>query len=163
MSTPVSVNGLTLTLKDFEKLSTSISAADIATGPLVHMSTPEEGANEYTVTVLAYVPSKQLLNPIPQENRTGLPLKGKKIYLNYIGTIDVEAFDKASGGSTQKLCRDFLVEFNCNEEAPEFDLYYIQFTYAVNAGTDSVDAILVRDRDDDPELSRGTLTNPSTP
>lgn len=163
MSQTVSVNGLTLTLKDYVKLKTSICANDIATGPLVHMSTPEEGDNEYTVTVLAYVPSKQILNPVCQENRTGLQLKGNKLYLNYIGPIDVEAFDNANGQPSNKVCRDFLVEFNCNEEATEYDLHYIQFTYSVDKGTDFVDAILVRDRDDDPKTSRGTLTAPSTP
>lgn len=163
MSTPVSVNGLTLTLKDFEKLGSSVAASAIATGPLVHMSTPDNSNAPYTVTVLAYVPSKQLLNPIPEENRTGLPLKGNKIYLNYVGTIDVESFDNANGQPTNKVCRDFLVEFNCLEEATEYDLYYIQFTYSVNEGTDSVDAILVRDRDDDPETSRGTYTSGSNP
>jgi len=163
MSQPVSVNGLTLTLNDYEKLKTSIAAADIATGPLVHMSTPEEGDNEYTVTVLAYVPSGKILNPIPQANRTGLPLKGNKVYLNYVGIIDVESFDNADGSSTQKVCRDFLVEFNCDEDAASYDLHYIQFTYSVNEGTDSVDAILVRDLNDDPRTSRGTVAAPSLP
>lgn len=163
MSQTVSVNGLTLTLNDYEKLKTSIAAADIATGPLVHMSTPEEGENEYTVTVLAYVPSKQILNPVPQENRKGLQLNGNKLYLNYVGPIDVESFDNANGQPSNKVCRNFLVEFNCLEEASEYDLHYIQFTYSVDAGTDSVDAILVRDRDDDPQTSRGTYTVPSNP
>ena len=163
MSQTVPVNGLTLTLKDYEKLKTSIAAADIATGPLVHMSTPEEGDNEYTVTVLAYVPSGKTLNPIPQANRTGLSLNGNKLYLNYVGPINVESFDKADGSFTQKVCRDFLVEFNCDEDAVSFDLHYIQFTYSVNEGTNSVDAILVRDLNDDPRTSRGTIANPSNP
>lgn len=160
MSEQVKVNGLTLTLKDFKQFDTNIPKQFKPTGPLVNVSDLEGTIDTpYTVTVLAYLPGGQELNDIPVERRTGLPLQGNQIYLNYEGVKVVTTTDR--NGNRQLVdCRNFKVEFNCEEEAEVYDLYYIQFDYELCEGTPSVNAILVRDQDDDPETDRGTVTMP---
>ncbi|WP_299108762.1 hypothetical protein [uncultured Tenacibaculum sp.] len=156
MGNPVTVNGVTLTLKDFRKFDTNIDAANKPTGPLINMSGAEGGNDTpYTVTVLAYLPDNPL-NPL--ENTSGLQLQGNQIYLNYYGINPVKVLNK-QGGSDTLQGREFRVEFNCEEEASLFDLYYIQFTYQVISGA-SADVIWVRDQNDDPETDRGTVTTP---
>ena len=42
----------------------------------------------------------------------------------------------------------------------QYDLYYVQFAYQLDEGTPSVDMILVRSENDDPETDRGTVSAP---
>ncbi|CAM1358534.1 conserved hypothetical protein [Tenacibaculum sediminilitoris] len=157
MGNPVNVNGVTLTLKDFKKLNMNINAGEIASGPLTNISSNENsGASDYTVTTVAYIPSNKL-NPVTNQN--GLQLQKDEIYLNYYGVKQVKVLDK-NGSTVTYLCRDFRVEFNCDEEASQYDLYYVQFTYVLEAGTEPVDMIFVRDDNEDPETDRGTVTGP---
>ncbi|WP_422090119.1 hypothetical protein [Tenacibaculum ovolyticum] len=150
------INGVTLNLVQFLEFDTNIPAANKPSGPLVNISDVEGGNNTpYTVTVLAYLPSNTL-NPV--ENTNGLQLKEDLIYLDYYGITATTILNK-EGGTATIQCRDFRVEFNCEEEATEYDLYYVQFTYQINDGS-SVDAVLLRDDDEDPELDRGTVTVP---
>jgi hypothetical protein len=150
------INGVTLNLVQFLEFDTNIPAANKPSGPLVNISDVEGGNNTpYTLTVLAYLPSNTL-NPV--ENTTGLALKEDLIYLDYYGITAVNVLNK-EGNTTTIQCRDFRVEFNCEEEAAEYDLYYVQFTYKINDGS-SADAVLLRDDDEDPETDRGTVTTP---
>ncbi|WP_028890058.1 hypothetical protein [Tenacibaculum ovolyticum] len=150
------INGVTLNLVQFLEFDTNIPAANKPSGPLVNISDVEGGNNTpYTLTVLAYLPSNTL-NQV--ENTTGLALKEDLIYLDYYGITDVNVLNK-EGNTITIQCRDFRVEFNCEEEATEYDLYYVQFTYQINDGS-SADAVLLRDDDEDPETDRGTVTTP---
>lgn len=161
MGNQVTVNGttVTLTLKDFKKFDTNIAAANKPKGPLVNISGIEGNNNTpYTVTVLAYLPDNPL-NPV--DNTSGLKMPNFDIYLNYYGINPVKVLNKQGEFDTLQG-REFRVEFNCAEEASLFDLYYIQFTYQVDAGG-SADVIWVRDEDEDPETDRGTVTTPATP
>ncbi len=160
MGNPVTVNGVTLTLKDFRKFDSNIAAANKPSGPLVNISGIEGNNNTpYTVTVLAYLPDNPL-NPI--ENTSGLQLQGNEIYLNYYGINPVKVLNRTGTFDTVEG-REFRVEFNCAEETTQFDLYYIQFTYQIQQGGASADVIWVRDEDEDPETDRGTVTGPATP
>ncbi|TDQ29748.1 hypothetical protein [Tenacibaculum caenipelagi] len=158
MENPVNVNGVTLELKYFRKFDTNISADNVPTGPLVNMSRVETGNNATPniVTVLAYLPDNTL-NPV--DNTSGLQLQGDEVYLNYYGVTPTQIVNK-DGGYDTVSCRDFRVEFNCAEVASQYDLYYVQFAYQLDEGTPSVDAILVRSENDDPETDRGTVTTP---
>ena len=158
MGNPVNVNGVTLTLKNFKKFDANISVDNVPTGPLVNMSRIEEGnsTTPYTVTVLAYLPDNPL-NSV--DNTSGLQLQGNEIYLNYYGVTPTRILNK-DGGYDTVSCRDFRVEFNCDEVASQYDLYYVQFAYQLDEGTPSVDMILVRNENDDPETDRGTVTGP---
>lgn len=152
-------NGVTLNLVQFLEFDTNIAAANKPSGPLVNISEVEGGNDTpYMLTVLAYLPSNTL-NPVT--NTSGLQLKGDTIYLNYYG-ITPTTILKKDGTTGTIQCRDFRVEFNCEEETTEYDLYYVQFTYQINDGT-SADATLVRDEDEDPETDRGTVTTPVKP
>ncbi|WP_435262452.1 hypothetical protein [Tenacibaculum sp. nBUS_03] len=156
MGNPVTVNHVTLSLVKFEKFDSNIPAANKPNGPLVNISGAEGGnSTPYTVTVLAYLPDNTL-NRV--DNTSGLQLQGDQIYLNYYGINPVQVLNK-NGGTDNLQGREFRVEFNCEEEATNYDLYYIQFTYKVESGA-SADMIWVRDEDDDPETDRGTVTVP---
>lgn len=158
MSYSVTVQGIQLTLKNFNKLDTWVQASQVPTGPLVNISALEGKPNTpYTVTVLAYLPVYILKNV---RNTSGLSLMGDLIYLNYYGGTLVKVIDK--GGEEQEvLCRDFRIEFNSEENAERFYMCYVQFEYQLLPGTPFVDGIIVRDQDDDPELDRGTVTMPA--
>lgn len=155
----VTTNGVTLELVKFLEFDTNILKANKPSGPLVNISNVEGGnTTPYKITVLAYLPNNPL-NPVT--NTSGLPLQGNEIYLNYYGINDVEVLNKQGGVNTIKG-REFRVEFNCEEEATEYDLYYIQFTYQINDES-SADVLWVRDDDEDPETDRGTIVTPVKP
>lgn len=159
MGNPVTVDGVTLTLVKVQKFNNAnLPVANIASGPLVNTSSTENNnSSPFTVTVLAYIPSNQQMNAV--DNTSGLSLQGNQIYLNYYGTVNMNVLNK-NGGTDTVLCRDFRVEYNCDEGATTYDLLYLQFQYSLEAGTPSVDAICVRDQNDDPETDRGTVTTP---
>ncbi len=148
-------------LKDFEKLKEGILFENKPKGPLVNMSDVEKGSYKpFMVTILAYLPSNELnkvcLSP---DVINKLELLKNYIYLTYYGVKVVTTTDR--NGNRQLVdCRDFRVEFNCKEIAETYDLYYIQFEYQLVGETLPVDAIIVRDDDEDPELDRGTVTTP---
>ncbi len=153
-------NRISLTLLDYKKLETKIPQGRIPEGPLVNISDVENStATPYMVTILAYIPDNDLSTP---DNTSGILLEGNKIYLNYYGVIEVEYVNK-SGVTEQLKCRDFRIEYNCEDKASFYDLYYIQFNYQLLEGTVPVDGILVRNQDDDPRTDRGTLTMPAKP
>ncbi|CAM1334591.1 hypothetical protein [Tenacibaculum aestuariivivum] len=162
------INGVTLELIKFEKFETNIPEVNKPTGPLVNIS-GAEGSNStpYTVTVLAYLPDNTTLNPI--NNTSGLQLQGNEIYLNYYGINPVSILNK-EGGVDIVQGRDFRVEFNIEEVAANFDLYYIQFTYKVEEGA-SADVIWLKQANEytgannnlrGPIGDRGTVTAPAT-
>ncbi len=158
MSYSVTVEGLKLTLRNFNKLDKWVQSDQVPTGPLVNISDIEGTTDTpYTVTVLAYLPDNKL-NKV--ENTSGLSLQSDLIYLNYYGGVVVKTTNKG-GEEVDLLCRDFRVEYNCKEKSPKFNLYYIQFEYQLLPGTPSVDAIIVRDDDEDPRTDRGTVTTPA--
>ncbi|CAM1343594.1 hypothetical protein [Tenacibaculum amylolyticum] len=157
-------NQITLTLRDFKKFDTNIPAANKPSGPLVNVSDIESGAyNPYTVTVLAYLPGDQVLKPVElgDDVVNSISLDNNLIYLTYYGVEVVTVTDRNQNRQLVD-CRKFCVEYDCNDEAQVYDLYYIQFDYQLNPKTLPVDAILVKDKDDDPETDRGTVTMPET-
>ena len=138
-------------------------------GPLVNMylATTGDYKGKYIVTVLAYLPSKptkQFNNVKVSPNTEGisLDLEGleKKVYLTYNGVKVITTRDRNDNRQLVD-CRDFAFEYNCAEDATEFNLCHFQFTYSLDSGTDSVDSILVRDINDDPRFSRGTVVTVS--
>ncbi|CAL2079363.1 conserved protein of unknown function [Tenacibaculum sp. 190524A02b] len=159
----VSVNGITLTLKDFKQFQqANIPKENKPTGPLVNVSDLEGTTDTpYTVTVLAYVPSNPEGGFGSVKNRSGLQLPANfELFLNYDGVEVVTTTDRNKNRQLVD-CRNFLVEYSCNEtQFDAYDLYYIQFEYLLDDKTLPVDAILVRDKDDDPETDRGTVTSP---
>ena len=164
MGNQKTTNQIALTLKDFKVFDTNIPAENKPEGPLVNMSDLETGIeNPYTVTVLAYLPSNQLNSVcFSPEVINKLELIKKDIYLTYYGVKVVTTLDRNQNRQLVD-CRDFRVEFNCKEVADTYDLYYIQFEYQLLEDTLPVDAIIVRDDDEDPELDRGTVTMPAKP
>ncbi|MCT4699360.1 hypothetical protein [Tenacibaculum haliotis] len=161
----ITTNGVTLTLIKFEKFETNIPVENKPTGPLVNISGAEGNNNTpYAVTVLAYLPDTTILSPI--NNTTGLQLQGNEIYLNYYGINPVSILNKQGGGDIVQG-RDFRIDFNIEEVAANFDLYYVQFTYKVEEKGASADVIWVRDENEsngvgDERGSRGTITTPVT-
>ncbi len=153
---------ITLEKIEFEKLKEGISFKDKPQGPLVNMSDVETGNHEpFIVTILAYLPNNTLhevcFSPSVIDK---LELKKNYIYLTYYGVKVVTYLDR--NDNRQLIdCRDFRVEYNCKEKSEFFDLYYIQFKYQLASDTLPVDAIIVRDDDEDPETDRGTVTMPA--
>jgi len=155
--------GIEVELIRFDKFDADIPASEVPSGPLVSMSdiVTTSLPNHYTVTVLAYLPSGKTFKKVDETKKNGVSLKEEIIYLNYYGATVVTTVDR-NGNRDLSLCRDFRIEYNCEEGADEFDVYYLQFNYALDAGALSVDSILVREVNDDPETDRGTVTTPVT-
>lgn len=157
-------NQITLTLRDFKKFDTDIPAENKPSGPLVNVSDKESGThNPYRVTVLAYLPGDQVFKPVElgDDVVNSISLMDNLIYLTYYGVEVVTVTDRNQNRQLVD-CRNFCVEYDCDDEAQVYDLYYIQFDYQLDPETLPVDAILVCDRDDDPETDRGTVTMPAT-
>lgn len=158
----VTTNGLALTLINAFPMGETIPAAQRALGPMVNVSEVKGRTNTpYLVTVMAYVPANQTLQPIPESNRTGLALNdAETLYLNYEG-VTISTYTDRNGNRQITDCRNFIVEYNCDETAEAYQLYYIQFEYALFNSTNLVNSVMVRDQNDDPETDRGTVTMPA--
>jgi len=155
--------GIELQLVSFDKFNANIPATDVPSGPLVSMSDLKEQGSQsyYTVTILAYLPSGKVFNDVNEGKMNGVSLLGNKIYLNYYGVTVATSLDRNENRELSQ-CRDFRIEYNCEEGAKEFDVFYLQFNYSLDRGTLSADAVLVREVNDDPDTDRGTRTTPAT-
>jgi len=135
-------------------------------GPSVNMYQRKDG--KYIVTVLAYLPNFPITAfkvPTNPTNVIGVSLELEgledKVYLNYYGVETIVSTDRNDNRQLSD-CRNFVFEYNCSEDATEFNLCRFQFTYSLASGTDSVDSIYVSDKNDDPRTSRGTKTSPGS-
>ncbi len=156
-NTPVvAVEGIEFLCETFELLNYKIPTKQVANGPLVNIEVVDE--TNYIVTILAFLPDVAL-RPIPEQRRTGISLLNDKIYLTYGGVKKVSLVGEKFKHN-EPLCRNFFIEYDSDIKAENYNSYYIKFKYHLLAGTENVDGILVRDRNDDPETDRGTVTIP---
>jgi hypothetical protein len=127
-----------------------------------------ENEQVYRVNIMAHLPNN--LSPLERHSETcnyiesgkrQVPTAGiildnnDEIFLNYNGVSNV----LTSVDKEVILCRDFRIEFDCNDPIIEkFDLYSIQFEYKLLPKSfQSVEAVVVHLVNDDPETSRGTV------
>ncbi|WP_075342233.1 hypothetical protein [Tenacibaculum agarivorans] len=157
----VKVDGVTMNLLDFRKVgSLPATQCTIPSGPLTNSMGPYKFDNKeiYVVTVLAYIPDNELETKV--KDKSGLVLIKDKLYLNYKGVKDVTII-LADGKQQELTSRNFVVEYDCDENTDNYIIYQIRFAYNLDEGTDPVDVIFVQDKDDDPETDRGTVTTPA--
>lgn len=120
-----------------------------------------ENEGAFTVNIMAFLPTK--LKELPEETlNSGLILedthKKPSLFLSYNGVVEVgTSVDK---GGDLLLCREFNVEYDSTEKMVEqYHLYHIQFEYKLaSVKFQSVEAIIVKLVNEDPETDRGTVS-----
>jgi len=136
--------------------------------PLIHKDTSEEPLvsiyqgkddNTYHVSIITRIPVG-LHTPNTIHVDSGLFLdKEKTLFLSYNGVKKVFT-SVLKNNDDPLLCRNFTIEYDYKPATIEFyDLYQIQFDYHfTNKDFQSVEAIIVKIKDEDPRTDRGTVT-----
>ncbi|OSY88667.1 hypothetical protein WH52_03035 [Tenacibaculum holothuriorum] len=157
MSITKTINGVTITVNFCNKINaTAIPESEISKGaPLANIYKTSPTADTYTVNIVSYVPTTlNIDNPPNPDEVISLDNNAGYLYLAYKGLQDVNT--PINQGKVN--CRTFWFEFDANDGATQFDLYQTQFVYSVGSEAGNAEAILVQERNDDPDTDRGTVT-----
>lgn len=141
--------------------ATPISSTKIIAEPFLHVESCADGS--YRLHTIVFIP--KMLAPFPKDQVTAdlLPIKSTeseeaKIYLKYNG-ITQEATELTTILQNKILCRNFELLYDAIEGQSDYHVYKIVFNYALaDSSTMSANGIVMRDRNIDPETSRGTVT-----
>lgn len=150
------INGVTITVSFCNKInSTPIPLSEVSKGtPLANIYKTTPTGNTYTVNIVSHVPIN--LNkdtPSNPDEVISLDNGAGYLYLAYKGLQEVNT--PINQGKVN--CRTFWFEFDANDGATQFDLYHTQFVYSTDVSAGSAEAILVQERNDDPDTDRGTV------
>lgn len=161
MSNPI-INGLEFSDIQCRRLSSvPISLPVDPEMPLVSIEAVVDADNMYKVTIMANIPVSSILTkispkpddsfylPIPQS------ISDELVCFVYDGNSEVPI------GEKNLNCRWFRIDYDyvhMGDDNINYDEYLITFKYQLLTKTSSVDAIKVRVKNIDPELSRGTIT-----
>ena len=153
------IAGLSFQLNFFNKINQEpFKITSVSQQPLTNIYT-NKNDDGYIVNVLAHMPT-DLTELKADSLYSGFYLdKHQKIYFNYNGIIKIHtSVENQNKGII--LCRDFNIEYDSISNVPEvFDMYYFQIEYKIlSQDTQSVEAIIVQDKNLDPETDRGTVT-----
>ncbi len=150
------INGVTITLNFCNKINCApIPLNQVSAGtPLANIYKTTATGNTYTVNIVSHVPVNLNIDTPPNPDEViSLDNNAGYLYLAYKGLQKVNT--PINQGKVN--CRTFWFEFNANDGATQFDLYHTQFVYSTDGSAGSAEAILVQERNDDPETDRGTV------
>lgn len=158
MTTTV-IAGLSFRLNFFNKINQEpFKITSVSQQPLTNIYT-NESDDGYIVNILAHMPT-DLIELKADTISSGFYIdSNQKIYFNYNGITRIRtSIENHNKGII--LCRDFNIEYDSISNTPSvFDLYYFQIEYKIlSQDTQSVEAIIVQDKNLDPETTRGTVT-----
>jgi hypothetical protein len=159
MKNKTTIAGISITINFCRKINKEkIDLVYISQEPL---ATIYKGQQEgtYTVNIITHIPT--LLKYLSGMNLgSGIFLnKEKDLFLNYNGVTNIST-SIHNNDSGIILCRDFNIEYDCKDQVIEnYDMYHVQFNYKLlSEKIQSVEAIIVKLINEDPETSRGTVT-----
>lgn len=160
MKNKITIAGLSATINFCNKLNNDpVKSIYISQEPLATIYGSQKD-DTYTVNIIAHIPVN--LNKLNETNvNSGLFLnKEKTLFLNYNGVCNIDTSVQKQDGSGVLLCRDFNIEYDSNEPVVDYyDIYQAQFDYKLaDKNFQSVEAIIVKLINEDPETDRGTVT-----
>jgi hypothetical protein len=153
------INGVTITVSFCNKINPiSIPLSEISKGtPLANIYKTTPTGNTYTVNIVSHVPVNLNIDTPPNPDEViSLDNNAGYLYLGYKGLQEVNT--AINQGKVN--CRTFWFEFDANDGQTEFNIYHTQFVYSTDGSAGSAEAILVQERNDDPDTDRGTVTTP---
>lgn len=148
---------------EFTLLYSKVGKKDLGQGdgvsqePLVNIYAVEGKINTYTVNIVTYIGAER--NKLTAEQQENSVKINNQVALRYNQTV-AEVNTEIKPDVT---CRDFQIIFDGPENQTEFNKVHIQFEYSYPENIESVEAIIVRDKDLDPRTDRGTVTTPIEP
>ncbi|PKH49583.1 hypothetical protein CXF68_02245 [Tenacibaculum sp. Bg11-29] len=150
------INGVTITVNFCNKINgPKVPLSEVSKGaPLANIYKTTPTGNTYTVNIVSHVPiSLNADNPSDPNEVVSLDNGAGYLYLAYKGLQEVNT--AINQGKVN--CRTFWFEFDAQEDATEFNIYHTQFVYSVDGSAGNAEAILVQERNDDPDTDRGTV------
>ncbi|WP_438422341.1 hypothetical protein [Aquimarina macrocephali] len=161
MENKITLAGLDFVINFCNKINTQpIPLAEIPQQSLANIYANPKGERHYIVNIISFLPLK--LDPVKNAS-SGLFLNEEKtIFFNYNGVTDIKTSIHTESGLV--VSRDFNIVYDSTDPIPsEFNMYHIQIDYKIaSLRTQSVEAIVVHDKNLDPETDRGTVTTPVT-
>ncbi len=135
---------------------------EIAQMPLVNIENSQD-VDYFQVNILAYIPVNFKTiptNKIMPASIDLMPTEKNKIILSYNGVSLIKTPIKSVDGKDILSCRNFCIEYDSPDKKPiKYDLYHINLQYKLlYENGQSVEAIIVHNKNFDPETSRGTVT-----
>ncbi len=165
MTQKITIAGLEFELKFCKKINEKpIENWEVSRIPLANIYNSRDSDN-YTVNILAYIPTD--FNTIKDYNQPHLdllPEEKNKLFFSYNGVSVVKTSIDRHYTDNTILCRSFSIDYNSSRAEPiKYNLYHIKLNYRIvkNDGQ-SVEAVIVHDKNFDPETSRGTITTTNT-
>lgn len=162
MENKITLAGLDFVINFCNKINDKpIPLAEVPQQSLANIYPNPKGERHYIVNIISFLPLNLdvLKNP-----SSGIFLNTEKtIFFNYNGVTDVKTDIDTENGLV--ISRDFNIVYDSTETNPsEFDMYHIQLDYKiVSSSTQLVEAIVVHDKNLDPETDRGTVTTVKSP
>ncbi len=158
------IGGISLSVKLAKKLNKSgetIPLQEISESPLVHVSVVESEGNEtFDVTIIAFIPAMLSFIEEP-ESAIEMPLDHNRnsIFLQYNGIFRLQTPIQTNQEDNALLCREFELLYKTSDN----NIYYDAYMFVINYGLmyknmQKAEAIVVMDKNLDPETSRGTVT-----
>jgi hypothetical protein len=161
MDKAITIAGLEFELKFCKKINEKpLEDWEISRIPLANIYSSRD-RDTYTVNILSHIPVD--FNTIKEHNQLHidlLPKEKNKLFFSYNGVSVVKTSIYKLNEGDAILCRNFSIDYDSSKEEPiKYDLYHIKLHYRIvkNDGQ-SVEAIIVHDKNFDPETSRGTVT-----
>jgi hypothetical protein len=161
MENEITLAGLDFVINFCNKINAQpIPLAEVPQQSLANIYANPQGERHYIVNIISFLPLKL---DLLENTSSGLFLNEEKtIFFNYNGVTDVKTSIHTENGLV--VSRDFNIVYDSTDPIPsEFDMYHIQIDYKIaSLRTQSVEAIIVHDKNLDPETDRGTVTSPIT-
>lgn len=166
MSQQITVAGLEFELKFCNKINDKpIEKWETSEIPAANIYN-SESSETYTVNILTYIPIDfKTIEGYTQPHIDLLPEETNKLFFIYDGVSTVKTSINKSDENNIVLCRKFMIDYDSsNDEDTKFNLYHIKLHYRIlNTNNQSVEAIIIHDKNLDPETSRGTVITTENP
>lgn len=161
MSQKITIAGLEFNLKFCKKINEKpIELWEVSRIPLANVYNSRNSAT-YTINIFAHIPADFRTKEVNNQPYLDLlPKEDNKLFFSYNGVSVVKTSINKQNQDNAILCRNFSIDYDSSKAQPvKYNLYHVKLQYRIltNDGQ-SVEAIIVHDKNFDPETSRGTVT-----
>jgi len=167
-STGHQIGGIRLSVKFATRLNKkdkTLPPSEISKSPLVNVSVVESDKGKtFDLKIVAFIPAMLSYVDTKPDSTIEMPLNnnGNSIFLQYNGIFRLQTPIQTNQEDKALLCREFELLYEASDMNTGYDVYMFVVNYElVFDNMQKAEAVIIRDRNIDPETSRGTVTTSS--
>lgn len=155
--------GVQLQIEFFKKLNENVFQPESETSvfdPLVSVKSSDED-NTFIMTIVACIPEAVSLKTNTTIQSSIVVDTESKVHLKYNGISRISTDIGTTNFEGKVICRNFEIVYDCEKSNPtNYEFYLIVAKYTLLNPLDAInaEAVILHDKNIDPELSRGTVT-----